>query len=1019
MSIDFLHIEIEATNICNTRCLHCPHEAISRPIGKMDWKTFQTVFNKIKDTAAEFSIEFSGMGEPLLNPLIYDFIKAVSKKGPASLTTNAATLTPKNTQRLIDAGLKQLTVSFNGADKAVYELMMGGLNFEQAQKNLKSAVEMSKDSGTEVGANVIVTKQTQKHLEKIIDYLKKTGINTIYLAKCHNRGGYLKGDLVCSTPSPLFDVHRCDILTSTMFVSWTGDVLSCCHDLAGANIMGNLKSEEIETIQLRKTTIAEEGVKFDICRECNDLQRFMKDKTPDGSPLYDWIYNLYADKGTLDLPEVSSLSEWIYNLYFQEGQVGKYSKILVAQISRLEALNLQFEALKIEFEVLKRNFDDQNIHLKNYKKEVLEKAALIKDLKDEIENKDTDIRNKEVHIRNIETKMKLILASKVWRAAEFFRKLFYMKTLKHFPALQRSILTITREGFRSFWHKVIKKEGMKPGDRYDIWLKNNSLSEAKKNAIREEIDQFSYRPKISIIMPVYNVAEIWLEKAIDSVFAQLYENWELCIVDDASTKKHINKVLLKYKSHKKIKLKFLEENRGISQASNEALSLATGEFVGLLDHDDELSPDALYENVKILNQYPEADLIYSDEDKLNPEGKRIEPYFKPSWSPDLLLSYNYICHFSVYRKTMLDKINGFRSGYEGSQDYDLLLRLTEKTDKIYHIPKILYHWRQIKGSTSTVHKEKISHINNSIKALQETLHRRKIEGTVEKGINFDQFESYRVKRKLEQKPLISIIMPMKDKVSYLKKNLESIEEKTEYENYEIVIVDNNSKERETFDYLKSIEKKKFIRILQYKSEFNFSKINNYAVSKVKGEHILFLNNDIEVISHGWLTAMLEHSLRKEVGAVGAKLIFPNNTIQHAGTIVGLGGTAGHSHKHFPADSNGYFGALNTIRNYSAITAACMMIRKEVFEEVGRFDEKKLAVAFNDVDLCLKIRKKGYLIVYTPFTALYHHESISRGYDLNPDEISAMNNRWRAILLSDPYYNPNLSLDSEDFKIKIN
>lgn len=1019
MSIDFLHVEIEATNICNTRCLHCPHEAISRPSGKMDWKTFQAIFNKIKDNVEDFSIEFSGMGEPLLNPLIYDFIKSVSKKGQASLTTNAAALTPKNTQRLIDAGLKQLTVSFNGADKAVYELMMGGLNFEQAEKNLKLAVEMSRDSGTEVGANVIVTKQTQEHLEKIIDYLKGTGINSIYLAKCHNRGGFLKGDLVCSTPAQPFDVLRCDIFTSTMFVSWTGDVLSCCHDLAGANIMGNLVSEEVETIRQRKTKIAEEGVKFDICRKCNDLQRFMKDRTPDGSPLYDWIYNLYTEMDTLDSPEVSSLSKWIYNLYFQEGQAEKYSKHLVAQTSKLEALGLKFDVMQSEFDPLKREFKNQNIHLQNYKKEVFEKAALIFekaaliiDLKDQIENK-------EVHIRNIETKMKLILESKVWRSAEFFRKLFYMKILKHFPALQRSILTITREGFRSFWRKVIKKEWMKPEDRYDIWLKNNSLSEAKMRAIREEMDQFPYKPKISIILPVYNVAEIWLEKAIDSVFAQLYENWELCIVDDASTKKHINKVLLKYKGHTKVKLKFLEKNRGISQASNEALSLATGEFIGFLDHDDKLSPDALSENVKILNQYPEADLIYSDEDKINPEGKRIEPYFKPSWSPDLLLSYNYICHFSVYRKSMLDKIKGFRSGYEGSQDYDLLLRVTEKTDKIYHIPKILYHWRQIKGSTSTVHKEKIAHINNSIKALQKTLQRRKIEGTVEKGINFDQFESYRVKRKLKQKPLISIIMPMKDKISYLKKNLKSIEEKTEYENYEIVIVDNNSKERETFDYLKSLEKKKFIRILQYKSEFNFSKINNYAVSKVKGEHILFLNNDIEVISQGWLTAMLEHSLRKEVGAVGAKLIFPNNTIQHAGTIVGLGGTAGHSHKHFPADSNGYFGALNTIRNYSAITAACMMIRKEVFEEVGRFDEKKLAVAFNDVDLCLKIRKKGYLIVYTPFTALYHHESISRGYDLNPDEISAMNNRWRAILLSDPYYNPNLSLDSEDFKIKIN
>ena len=956
----------------------------------MDWKTFQSIFNKIKDGTDKFSIEFSGMGEPLLNPLIYDFIKAVAEKGEATLTTNAAALTPKNIQRLLDAGLKQLAVSFNGADKAVYELMMGGLNFEQAKKNLKLAVEMSKDSGTEVGANVCITRQTQEHLGKIVDYLRKTGINKIYLAKCHNRGGFLKGDLVCQTPAPTFDVKRCDVFSNTMFVAWTGDVLSCCHDLAGANTIGSLKSEEIETIQHRKTKIVADGIHFDICRKCNDLQRFMEDKTPDGSPLYDWIYNLYAAEGTLDLPEVSSLSKWIYNLYSQERQIEKYSKILVTQTSKLKALDVQYKTLKKEFE-------NQNIHIQNYKKEVLEKSILI---------------------RNIETKLNMILESKVWRYAEFFRRLFYVKILKVFPLLQRSILTITREGFRSFWRKVIKKELMSPEDRYDIWLKNNSLNEAKKSAIREAIDQFPYQPKISILLPVYNVAEIWLEKAINSVFAQLYENWELCIVDDASSTEQLKTFLSKFKNQKKVKLKFLEENRGISQASNKALSLATGEFVGLLDHDDELSPDALYENVKILNHFPEADLIYSDEDKINPKGKRIEPYFKPSWSPDLLLSYNYICHFSVYRKTMLDTVDGFRSGFEGSQDYDLLLRVTEKTDKIYHTPNILYHWRQIEGSTSIVHKEKIAHINNSIKALQQAIERRKIDGTVGKGINFNQFESYRVKRKLNQNPLVSIIIPMKDKVSYLKKNLKSIEEKTEHGNYEIVIVDNNSEEKETLDYLNSIENKKSIRILQYKNEFNFSKINNFAVGEVKGEHILFLNNDIEVISQGWLSAMLEHSLRKEVGAVGAKLIYPNDTIQHAGTIVGLGGTAGHSHKHHPAEGNGYFGALNTIRNYSAITAACMLIRKEVFEEVGQFDEKKLMVAFNDVDLCLKIRRKGYLIVYTPYAALYHHESISRGYELNPTEISSMNNRWGDILLSDPYYNPNLSLDSEDFKIKI-
>lgn len=671
----------------------------------------------------------------------------------------------------------------------------------------------------------------------------------------------------------------------------------------------------------------------------------------------------------------------------------------------------RIEELSSKIEGLNKVIADQEIHLQNYKREVAEKESLIQSLKKEI-------YDKEVHIRNIETNMNLILNSKVWRLADFFRRLFYMKILKIFPPLQKAALAITREGFRSFWQKVKKGEKLKARNLYDIWMEKNSLDEGRIKSIKEEMEKFPSRPKISIIMPVYNVEKIWLEKAIQSVFNQLYENWELCVVDDGSSEKQVRETLLKYGKNEKVKIKFLEENRGISEASNQALSLASGEWVGFLDHDDELSPDALYEVVKLLNHHPEADLIYSDEDKISSQGKKIEPYFKPDWSPDLFLSYNYICHFTVCRKRILDGIKGFRKGFEGSQDYDLLLRITEKTDKIFHIPRVLYHWRQIEGSTATVHKEKISHVENSIRALEEALKRRKIEAEVEKGINFDRFESYRVRRKLEGSPLVSIIIPMRDMVSFLERNLRSIEKKTEYKNYEIIIVDNESREKETHDYFETIRKKGNVRIIEFRGEFNFSKVNNFAVTQAEGEHILFLNNDIEVISGGWLAAMLEQSMREEVGAVGAKLIFPNNTIQHAGTVLGLGGVAGHSHKHLPAESNGYFGALNVIRNYSAVTAACMMTRKKVFEEVGGFDEIHLSVAFNDVDLCLKIREKGYLIVYTPYAVLYHYESRSRGYDLNPGEIMYMKNRWGKVLFSDPYYNPNLTFDSEDFRIKI-
>jgi len=583
---------------------------------------------------------------------------------------------------------------------------------------------------------------------------------------------------------------------------------------------------------------------------------------------------------------------------------------------------------------------------------------------------------------------------------------------------QRSVLILYGEGFSSFWHKTKKILTRRFKNEYEIWIDINYLSKKDINKMKEQIRKFKYRPKISIVMPVYNVEKIWLKKAVKSVFDQIYENWELCIVDDASTEKHIKRVLSKYIKNEKVKIKFLKKNIGISGASNEALSLATGEFVGFLDDDDELSIDALFEIVKLLNRNPHADLIYSDEDKLNSEGKRVEPFFKPDWSPDLLLSYNYICHFSVYRKKIINKVEGFRSGFEGSQDYDLLLRFTEKTDKIFHIPKILYHWRKLEGSTASTHKEKIAHVENSIKAIQDAMSRRGIEGVVEKGINFNQFESYRVRRKLRNTPLVSIIIPTKDMVSFLQKNLKSVEEKTEYKNYEIIIVDNQSMKKETRAFFSAVSKKDYINVIKYKDEYNFSKINNFAVSQAKGIHILFLNDDTEVISPGWMTSMLEHSMRKEVGAVGAKLVYPDNTIQHAGTILGLGGVAAHSHKNFSVNSNGYFGSLNTIRNYSAVTAACMMMRKKVFEEVGGFNEKDLPVAFNDVDLCLRMREKGYLIVYTPYAVLYHYESKSRGYDLNPNEILFMKNKWNKILPSDPYYNPNLTLDSEDFRINI-
>jgi GT2 family glycosyltransferase len=421
-------------------------------------------------------------------------------------------------------------------------------------------------------------------------------------------------------------------------------------------------------------------------------------------------------------------------------------------------------------------------------------------------------------------------------------------------------------------------------------------------------------------------------------------------------------------------------------------------------------------------------MIYSDEDKIDLKGKRYDAFFKPDWSPDTFLSNMYTCHFGVFKKSIIDNIGGFREGYEGGQDYDLVLRVIEKTNSIHHIPKILYHWRAIPGSTASSIDGKKYASKSAKKSLSDYLIRNNIPGTVLDGM---WVGSYRVKRDIGGNPLISIIIPTRDKADVLKTCIDSILSKTSYPSYEIIIVNNQSVEERTLDYFDELKREKNIRVLDYDKEFNFSSINNYAAQNAAGDIIVFLNNDTEVISPEWLTAMLEHAQRSEVGAVGCKLIYPNGMVQHAGLILGLYGggdgnrVAGHGHCHLPASSHGYFGRINIVQDISAVTAACMMMRKEVLLEVGGFDDQ-LSIAFNDVDLCLKIRQKGYLIIYTPYASLYHHESLSRGQDDTPEkygrfvkEINYIRKKWGPLIDSgDPYYNPNLSLKHEDFRINI-
>jgi GT2 family glycosyltransferase len=564
--------------------------------------------------------------------------------------------------------------------------------------------------------------------------------------------------------------------------------------------------------------------------------------------------------------------------------------------------------------------------------------------------------------------------------------------------------------------------------RYDIWMLKNENTVVKLEQYKKVVISFEYKPKISIITPIYNPDVAWIKAAIESVINQVYENWELCIAD-ASTKKGIRNYLKTLeKNDARIKIKFLRENKGISGNSNEAIDLATGEYIGLLDHDDKLSPDALYEVVKYLQKHRNADMIYSDEDKIDIKGNRSDPFFKPDWSPDMFLSYMYTCHFGVYRKKIINEIGGFREGYDGSQDYDIVLRFIEKTRNIHHIPKILYHWRIVPDSAAGSIDAKKYVFSAAKRALHDYLIRNNIQGDVTDGL---WTGSYHVKRDLLKNPLISIIIPTKDNVKVLKKCIESILKNTSYPNFEIIVVNNDSADEDTYAYFKELKNTGNIKILDYKKNFNFAAINNFAVRIAKGEIILFLNNDTEVISKEWLSAMLEHAQRKEVGVVGCKLLYPDKKVQHAGVILGINyigehsSIAEHSPKYIPYTNYGYFGKVGVIHNLSAVTAACMMLRKDVFEEVGGFDEN-LAVAYNDVDLCLKIREKGYLIVYTPYAELYHHESKSRGYDNTSEkrerflkEIEYIRKKWGQVIdKGDPYYNPNLTLDKVDFSIRI-
>lgn len=689
-----------------------------------------------------------------------------------------------------------------------------------------------------------------------------------------------------------------------------------------------------------------------------------------------------------------------------------------------------------------------------------EHEALIQAMREQIQLKDAHIGNlealhrvqqaeKDTHIHHLNLHIIGMQTSASWRMTAPARKaITLLRRLKRALRILQSIIQrgggikSTARKAISVWRQhgvagvLARARWVSAGgvvqstpealDRHDYatWVKRyDTLDEEGRRKISEEINGWDHKPLISIIMPVYNPPMDLLREAVDSVSAQLYKNWELCIADDASTHPEVTTYLKQLaKQDPRFKVVLREENGHISKASNSALELAHGEYVALMDNDDLLPAHALYWIARTIHEHPEVAVIYSDEDKIDVQGNRSSPYFKTDWNIYLFRSHNMISHLGVYRRDLVQRVGGFRVGMEGSQDYDLALRCIEqvKPEQIVHIPHVLYHWRVHPGSTAMSLGEKPYAQIAGQKALDQHLERTGIAGHAE----LLDFGMYRVHYELPpEQPLVSLIIPTRNAVALVRQCIESIQQKTNYQHYEIILVDNGSDDPESLQYFESLKQQPNISVLRDDGPFNYSALNNQAVREARGELIGLINNDIEVISPDWLGEMVSLALQPGAGAVGARLWYPDNRLQHGGIIMGPLTLAGHAHKFLPRGHHGYFGRASLIQGMSAVTAACLIVRKSIFEEVGGLNEVELKIAFNDVDFCLKVMAAGYQNIWTPNADLYHHESATRGLEDSPEkierfqsEVKYVQEKWKDVIAADPAYNPNLSFEFEDFSL---
>lgn len=596
----------------------------------------------------------------------------------------------------------------------------------------------------------------------------------------------------------------------------------------------------------------------------------------------------------------------------------------------------------------------------------------------------------------------------------------YLKKIRPYN-IQKGIRYLKHYGVKEFMVRL--SERMEPDEvPYGPWFEKHRIDPGE--LIKQREDRWKKeKPLISVVVPAYRTPKIFLEQMIESVREQSYDNWELCIANGSPGEEEMGQVLRQYQAlDERIRVCSLEKNLGIAENTNAAFAMASGDFVGLLDHDDLLAPDALYEVAKAVTKFEDTDVVYTDEDKVTTDlTEHFQPHFKPDFSIDLLRSNNYITHFFVVRRTIVEEAGGFRKEYDGAQDYDFIFRCTETARRICHVPKVLYHWRTHRASTADNPASKLYAFEAGKRAIEGNLKRCGADATV---THTKDFGFYRVTYAVREQPLVSVIIPNKDHADVLKKCLDSVRKKTSYTNYEIIIAENNSVEQETFSYYRELEQERDVKIVTWEGEFNYSAINNFAVRASSGDYLLFLNNDVEVISDCWMEELLGNCQREEVGIAGAKLYYPDDTIQHAGTVIGIGGIAGHAFLNMPRSRTGYMHKASIQLNVSAVTAACMMMKRSVFEQLGGFEER-LTVAFNDVDLCLRTVKAGYLIVYDPWAELYHYESKSRGAEDSEEkvrrfqtEIEFMRNRWIGLLKDgDPYYNRNLTLTKWNYSLR--